>query len=341
MSRISVPPRVPSGSPSMWPVCVRSNRTRWVLSVGGAGRIADGHRADLLGGGDVALEQHRRHAQHVGHVVEAEARVVGRQQRRGVDVERQQIADRRSGTRRGSAGAAPDVPGWDWRRPRDRAWFRGTRPAPRAPAPSGCGMPCGGIAPDRTFLITFSHTAASPRRFARSSASSARSAVRVRELWHETQYLPTSAWCAAAPPPAARPSARAGAGAALCAAAPRAAAAARPGTGCSDRARRPGATGREPKVIDTGARLLETTVLPAAVMPASAASMSRTLSCSRNEPGSCTRDRAACPARPSAPGTRAAAASSASGSSPAGTRRRAGPSSPTRAGWTRTPAARR
>ena len=59
----------------------------------GAGRIADGHGADLLRGGDVALEQHRRHAQHVGHVVEAEAGVVGRQQRRGVDVERQQIAD--------------------------------------------------------------------------------------------------------------------------------------------------------------------------------------------------------------------------------------------------------
>ena len=46
--------------------------------------------------------------------------------------------------------------------------------------------------------------------------------------------------------------------------------------------------GRLPNVIDTGARLLDTTVLPAAVMPASAASMSRTLSCSRNEPGSWT-----------------------------------------------------
>ena len=41
--------------------------------------------ADALGGGQVALEQHRRHAEHVGDVVEAGARVVGRQQRRGVD----------------------------------------------------------------------------------------------------------------------------------------------------------------------------------------------------------------------------------------------------------------
>ena len=49
--------------------------------------------------------------------------------------------------------------------------------------------------------------------------------------------------------------------------------------------------GRDPKVIDTGARLLDTTVLPDAVIPASAASMSRTLTCRRKEPGSCTRER--------------------------------------------------
>ena len=49
--------------------------------------------------------------------------------------------------------------------------------------------------------------------------------------------------------------------------------------------------GRDPKVIDTGAPLVDVTVLPAAVIPASVASMSRTFSCSRNEPGSWTRER--------------------------------------------------
>ena len=110
--------------------------------VGGrAGRIADGRGADLLGGGDVAFEQHRRDAQHVGHVVEAEARVVGRQQRRRVDVERQQIADRRSGTRRGSAGAAPDVPDSGLAAAsRSKVVSRNATSAARA-GPSGCGMP--------------------------------------------------------------------------------------------------------------------------------------------------------------------------------------------------------
>ena len=57
-------------------------------------RVADREPADLARGRDVALEQHRRNAERARDVVEAEARVVRRQQRRCVDLERQQIADR-------------------------------------------------------------------------------------------------------------------------------------------------------------------------------------------------------------------------------------------------------
>ena len=56
--------------------------------------IADGHRADALRGGDVALEQERRRSQRGGDVVEAEVGPVARQPVRDVDVEREQIANR-------------------------------------------------------------------------------------------------------------------------------------------------------------------------------------------------------------------------------------------------------
>ena len=57
-------------------------------------RRTDGQRADAIGGDEIALEQCRRRAEHLRHVVEAERRVVWWQQRRDVDVERQQIANR-------------------------------------------------------------------------------------------------------------------------------------------------------------------------------------------------------------------------------------------------------
>ncbi len=56
-------------------------------------RIADRQRADLARGVHVALEQHGRNAEHVADVVEAVGGVVRRQQRRGIDIERQQIAN--------------------------------------------------------------------------------------------------------------------------------------------------------------------------------------------------------------------------------------------------------
>ena len=56
--------------------------------------IADRQGADLLGRRQIALLQRRRDAQHVGDIVEAVRRIVGRQQRRDVDVEREHVADR-------------------------------------------------------------------------------------------------------------------------------------------------------------------------------------------------------------------------------------------------------
>ena len=56
--------------------------------------VADGEPADPARREDVAVEQGRRHREDVGHVVEAEVRVVGRQQRRGVDLEGQQVPHR-------------------------------------------------------------------------------------------------------------------------------------------------------------------------------------------------------------------------------------------------------
>ena len=56
-------------------------------------RSADRETADLLGGRKIALEQARGHPQHAGDVVEAVAAIVGRQQRRDVDLEREQVAN--------------------------------------------------------------------------------------------------------------------------------------------------------------------------------------------------------------------------------------------------------
>ena len=57
-------------------------------------QVADGEAAHLHGRGRVSLDQRRRHAQRIGDVVETLARIVRRQQRRRVDVEMEQIANR-------------------------------------------------------------------------------------------------------------------------------------------------------------------------------------------------------------------------------------------------------
>jgi hypothetical protein len=56
-------------------------------------RVADGDPADSRSGGDVALHQCRRDAECARDVVESRARVVGRQHRRHLDREMQQIAN--------------------------------------------------------------------------------------------------------------------------------------------------------------------------------------------------------------------------------------------------------
>ena len=67
-------------------------------AVGGAiepdRRAADGPPADGGRGRRVAFDERGRDAEHVRDVVEPGGRIVGRQQRRDVHVERQQVADR-------------------------------------------------------------------------------------------------------------------------------------------------------------------------------------------------------------------------------------------------------
>ena len=57
------------------------------------GGVADGQPADPRGRRQVALEQRRRHRQHVGVVVEAVRPVVGREQGADVDLEAEQVPD--------------------------------------------------------------------------------------------------------------------------------------------------------------------------------------------------------------------------------------------------------
>ncbi len=59
-----------------------------------AGRIAEGEAGDLPRRGQVALEPRRRHRQDVRHVVEAQVRIVGGQQRAAVDLQVQEVAYR-------------------------------------------------------------------------------------------------------------------------------------------------------------------------------------------------------------------------------------------------------
>ena len=67
-----------------------------LVDIGGRlqGGIAHREAADLARRGEIALGQHRRHRQDVGDVVEAEAGIIGREQRRRVDLQVEQVADR-------------------------------------------------------------------------------------------------------------------------------------------------------------------------------------------------------------------------------------------------------
>ena len=64
------------------------------LRAGADARLAHGERADALSRRDIAFDEHRRQSEHVGHVVEAEGGIIGRQEPRDVDLHIQQIANR-------------------------------------------------------------------------------------------------------------------------------------------------------------------------------------------------------------------------------------------------------
>ncbi len=56
-------------------------------------RVANRERGDFEGGREIVLLERWRDAEHIGHVVEAEGRIVGGQERLSIDIEREQIAD--------------------------------------------------------------------------------------------------------------------------------------------------------------------------------------------------------------------------------------------------------
>ncbi len=156
-------------------------------------RIADRQRRDLVGRRQIALEQDRRHAERVGDVVEAVRRIVGRQHRRGVDVEREQIANR-VGVFHAIQPMNQSAPRIRLRQPRrDPARSSGTTRA-RAPSPdpdaarpaaASCRRaPCARLSPTRP---------RPPATLDRSNVSSDRPPVLVRSLWQVTQYLSTTA----------------------------------------------------------------------------------------------------------------------------------------------------
>ena len=162
--------------------------------------------ADPFAGRQIALQQHRRDAEHVGDVVEARARIVRGQQRRDVDVEGEQVANRVGVL--GAIQAVDERPpgvGMGARRLIERRFQRRDERA-RARPRSGRGAPGGGIIPARTFRITFSQSSALAGTSARSTLSSIRPPVLSRSLWQVTQYRSTTARedaAAGQPPPAA------------------------------------------------------------------------------------------------------------------------------------------
>ena len=87
---------------------VRADAER--LAAGRAARVSYSESADPLSGSDIAIEQGRRQVAH-GDIVEPMARLIFRQQRIGIDVDRQEVSDgvlifgpRQTTERRGPAG---------------------------------------------------------------------------------------------------------------------------------------------------------------------------------------------------------------------------------------------
>ena len=166
--------------------------------VGGFGRrlpVADRHPRDARRRRGVRLEQRRRDRQRAGDVVEAVARVVRRQQRRDVDLEVEQVANRVGVLgpiqpvqhHRARAGRAGGV--------RDRSPLRASRAAPRT-RPAAAAARRAAASRRRAACGRPSPTARrGRRRVARSAPRSDRFAVLTRSLWQVTQYLSSSARC--------------------------------------------------------------------------------------------------------------------------------------------------
>ena len=85
---------MPSGSPWHVPVLRLVLAHAVDLACGRDIASAKRERGDALRRRQIAFEQDRRDAEDVGVVVEAGARVVRRQERRGVDLQREEVANR-------------------------------------------------------------------------------------------------------------------------------------------------------------------------------------------------------------------------------------------------------
>ena len=148
---------MPSGRPSTCASCARSPGTRYVARSRPIDGSPTARRLILAAADGVALDERRRDAEHVGVVVEARRRIVWRQHRAHVHVERQQIAN--------GVGVLGAVEPMQRRRarigvPRRRAIelrLERRRERRRAPPAAGFGAPSGGIMPVRSLRTTFSH----------------------------------------------------------------------------------------------------------------------------------------------------------------------------------------
>ena len=157
---ISVPPRVPNGRPGQAPLLRAVVGHAEPIDADELRRRADGEPADLVGRREIALEQRRRQLQHAGDVVEAVARLVGRQQLGDLDVEVRAGRGPRCDTRRGSNdGTARCGPGSGWRRPSASSSFSSQPTSASRASVAGRGSPTGGIMPARSLRITSSHSA--------------------------------------------------------------------------------------------------------------------------------------------------------------------------------------
>ena len=189
---INAPPRVPIGSPSTCSSWVRSGRMRIVSPPGDRPGLPDGQAADLLRRGDVAVQERRREVAH-RHVVEPVAGLVARQQRRGIDVERQEVADGvlvfgpvEPPERVGPAGI-----GFLGGRAVERAGEQGDERR-RTSRPDGRTSSSGGIWRATSFRTTFSQAFGFRLTSSELIASRAKPAVLSSRLWHATQYRSTN-----------------------------------------------------------------------------------------------------------------------------------------------------